>query len=161
GNSTGDAGSPELRVARERPGGREHDRTAPDTLAEGDDRCRRFAREPPLPQAAGRDDGRAIPVTRRIGAAPHPPRAGRHGRQHARRSQEAGRGPCDPLPKGGAVGRAGRPNGVSMKTVLTDRDQDVLIVTINRPDVRNAIDIATSKALHEAFEEYERDDRTS
>jgi enoyl-CoA hydratase len=45
-----------------------------------------------------------------------------------------------------------------MKTVLTDRDQDVLIVTINRPDVRNAIDIATSKILFEAFEEYERDD---
>ena len=28
-----------------------------------------------------------------------------------------------------------------MKTVLTDRDQNVLVVTINRPDVRNAIDI--------------------
>ena len=48
-----------------------------------------------------------------------------------------------------------------MKTVLTDRDQDVLIVTINRPEVRNAIDIATSKVLFEAFEEYERDDGTS
>ena len=48
-----------------------------------------------------------------------------------------------------------------MKTVLTDRDQDVLIVTINRPEVRNAIDIATSKVLFEAFEEYERDDGAS
>jgi len=48
-----------------------------------------------------------------------------------------------------------------MKTVLTDRDQDVLVVTINRPEVRNAIDIATSKVLFDAFEEYERDDGAS
>jgi enoyl-CoA hydratase/carnithine racemase len=48
-----------------------------------------------------------------------------------------------------------------MNTILTDRDQDVLIVTINRPEVRNAIDIATSKVLLGAFEEYERDDRSS
>ena len=48
-----------------------------------------------------------------------------------------------------------------MNTILTDRDQDVLIVTINRPEVRNAIDIATSKVLLGAFEEYERDDRAS
>ena len=46
-----------------------------------------------------------------------------------------------------------------MKTVLTDRDDDVLVVTINRPEVRNAVDIATSGALLGAFEEYERDDR--
>jgi enoyl-CoA hydratase len=46
-----------------------------------------------------------------------------------------------------------------MSNVLTERDRDVLIVTINRPEVRNAIDIATSKVLFEAFEEYERDDR--
>ncbi len=44
-----------------------------------------------------------------------------------------------------------------MKTVLIDRDQDVLIVTINRPEVRNAIDIATSEVLLRAFEEYESD----
>lgn len=48
-----------------------------------------------------------------------------------------------------------------MKSVLTDRDQDVVVITINRPDVRNAIDIATSKVLFEAFEEYERDDAAS
>ena len=48
-----------------------------------------------------------------------------------------------------------------MKTVLTDRDQDVLVVTINRPEVRNAIDIATSKVLFEAFEGYDRDDGAS
>ena len=48
-----------------------------------------------------------------------------------------------------------------MSTILTDRDKDVLVVTINRPEVRNAIDIATSKVLLGAFEEYERDDRAS
>ena len=48
-----------------------------------------------------------------------------------------------------------------MSNVLTDRDQDVLIVTINRPEVRNAIDIATSKVLFQAFEDYERDDGAS
>jgi enoyl-CoA hydratase/carnithine racemase len=48
-----------------------------------------------------------------------------------------------------------------MSTILTDRDKDVLVVTINRPEVRNAIDIATSKVLLDAFEEYERDDRAS
>jgi enoyl-CoA hydratase len=48
-----------------------------------------------------------------------------------------------------------------MSNVLTDRDQDVFIVTINRPDVRNAVDIATSQLLLEAFEQYERDDQAS
>jgi len=45
-----------------------------------------------------------------------------------------------------------------MSAILTDRDQDVLIVTINRPEVRNAVDIATSETLLGAFEQYERDD---
>jgi enoyl-CoA hydratase len=48
-----------------------------------------------------------------------------------------------------------------MSNVLTDRDQDVFIVTINRPDVRNAVDIATSQLLVEAFEQYERDNAAS
>jgi enoyl-CoA hydratase len=48
-----------------------------------------------------------------------------------------------------------------VSNVLTDRDQDVFIVTINRPDVRNAVDIATSQLLFEAFEQYERDDQAS
>jgi enoyl-CoA hydratase/carnithine racemase len=48
-----------------------------------------------------------------------------------------------------------------MSTVLADRDQDVLVVTINRPEVRNAVDIATSEALLAAFQEYERDERAS
>jgi enoyl-CoA hydratase len=48
-----------------------------------------------------------------------------------------------------------------MSNVLTKRDEDVLIVTINRPEVRNAIDIATSRLLFEAFEEYDHDDSVS
>jgi len=48
-----------------------------------------------------------------------------------------------------------------MSTILTDRDKDVLVVTINRPEVRNAIDIATSKVLLGVFEEYEWADRAS
>ena len=48
-----------------------------------------------------------------------------------------------------------------MSNVLIDRDRDILIVTINRPEVRNAIDIATSRELLDAFEGYERDDRAS
>ena len=48
-----------------------------------------------------------------------------------------------------------------MKTVSVDRDQDVLIVTINLPEVRNAVDIATSEVLLRAFQEYEQDDEAS
>ncbi len=48
-----------------------------------------------------------------------------------------------------------------MKTVLVDRDQDVLIVTINRPEVRNAVDIATSEVLLRAFQEFDEDDSAS
>jgi enoyl-CoA hydratase len=45
-----------------------------------------------------------------------------------------------------------------MNTILTHRDQDVLIVTINRPEVRNAVDIATAEVLLRAFQEYNQDD---
>src|SRR6266446_3222039 len=48
-----------------------------------------------------------------------------------------------------------------MKTVLVDRDQEVLIVTINRPEVRNAVDIATSEVLLRAFQEFDEDDSAS
>lgn len=48
-----------------------------------------------------------------------------------------------------------------MSTILTDRDQDVLIVIINRPEMRNAVDIATAETLVGAFQEYERDHRAS
>ena len=48
-----------------------------------------------------------------------------------------------------------------MSSVLVDRDRDVLVVTINRPEVRNAVDVPTAEALFHAFQEYDRDDRAS
>ena len=48
-----------------------------------------------------------------------------------------------------------------MSTVLLDRDGNVLVVTINRPAVRNAVDAPTAEALAAAFREYERDDGLS
>ena len=44
------------------------------------------------------------------------------------------------------------------KTLLVERDNKVLTITINRPQARNAVDSATAKALAEAFESFERDD---
>jgi len=46
----------------------------------------------------------------------------------------------------------------SRQTVLQKRDGKALIVTINRPDVRNAVDSATAAALSQAFQEFERDE---
>jgi enoyl-CoA hydratase len=48
-----------------------------------------------------------------------------------------------------------------MSRILLDRDDNVLVVTINRPAVRNAVDAPTAEALAAAFREYERDDRLS
>src|SRR5437879_986519 len=45
-----------------------------------------------------------------------------------------------------------------MSTVTVGRDRSVAIITINRPDRRNAVDIATAEALARAFEAYERDE---
>lgn len=45
-----------------------------------------------------------------------------------------------------------------MSTVLTERDGPVLIVTINRPERRNAVDLPTAKALFDAFNAFENDD---
>jgi enoyl-CoA hydratase len=44
-----------------------------------------------------------------------------------------------------------------MNTVLTETRGDVLIVTINRPEVRNAVDGATARALAEAFRDFDAD----
>src|SRR5207249_6711455 len=77
------------------------------------------------------------------------------------RSQEAGHRPQHPAQQDAAVAGPRSANGVSMSTVLTHRDQDVLIVTINRPAVRNAVDPPTAEALFRAFQEYDRDDRAS
>jgi enoyl-CoA hydratase len=48
-----------------------------------------------------------------------------------------------------------------MSNVLTDRDGDVWVVTINRPEVRNAVNVATAEALTEAFLAYDRDNALS
>ncbi|MBZ5525936.1 MAG: crotonase/enoyl-CoA hydratase family protein [Acidobacteriia bacterium] len=42
-------------------------------------------------------------------------------------------------------------------SVLIQRDEDVLIVTINRPQARNAVDSATATALTAAFQEFDND----
>ncbi len=46
----------------------------------------------------------------------------------------------------------------SMSTVIGGRDRSVAIITINRPELRNAVDIPTAEALSSAFQAYERDD---
>ena len=46
-------------------------------------------------------------------------------------------------------------------SILTDTDGPVLIVTINRPDRRNAVDSATAKALFETFKEFDANDNHS
>lgn len=43
-------------------------------------------------------------------------------------------------------------------TVLLDRHDHVLTITINRPQARNAVDAATALALFEAFDAFERDE---
>jgi enoyl-CoA hydratase len=48
-----------------------------------------------------------------------------------------------------------------MSTVRTERDGSVLVVTIDRPDVRNAVDVPTAEALLHAFQAYDRDDTLS
>jgi enoyl-CoA hydratase/carnithine racemase len=48
-----------------------------------------------------------------------------------------------------------------MSRILLDRDDNVLVVTINRPAVRNAVDAPTAEALAAAFRDYDRDDGLS
>jgi enoyl-CoA hydratase len=45
-----------------------------------------------------------------------------------------------------------------MSTVITEVDGPVLVVTINRPEVRNAVDEPTAVALNAAFDRFENDD---
>lgn len=45
-----------------------------------------------------------------------------------------------------------------MSSVLFDVDDDICTITINRPDVRNAVDGPTATALKEAFDRFEADD---
>jgi len=44
------------------------------------------------------------------------------------------------------------------QSVINRNDGKILIVTINRPEVRNAVDSATARALGEAFQQFEKDD---
>jgi enoyl-CoA hydratase len=48
-----------------------------------------------------------------------------------------------------------------MTSVKLDRDGDVLVVTINRPEVRNAIDRPTADELVAAFRDFDRDETLS
>ena len=43
-------------------------------------------------------------------------------------------------------------------SVIVEQDGPVTIVTLDRPDRRNAVDIPTAQALREAFDAFERDD---
>ena len=47
---------------------------------------------------------------------------------------------------------------MSQNSVITARNGQVLAVTINRPEVRNAVDSGTAAALAEAFNKFEADD---
>jgi enoyl-CoA hydratase len=49
------------------------------------------------------------------------------------------------------------PGGPRVGRVRVDRDGDVLVVSINRPEVRNAVDVTTAEALFHAFKAYEAD----
>jgi enoyl-CoA hydratase len=44
------------------------------------------------------------------------------------------------------------------KPLLVKRDNKILIVTINRPEARNAVNVATAAALRQAFQEFDRDE---
>lgn len=48
-----------------------------------------------------------------------------------------------------------------MNTVLVDRRGEVTVVTINRPEVRNAVDRPTAEALADAFRDFDVDDSSS
>lgn len=48
-----------------------------------------------------------------------------------------------------------------MNTVLLEQDGPVCIVTINRPERRNAVDLPTAQALFDAFAAFEADDAAS
>src|ERR1043165_9868778 len=46
-------------------------------------------------------------------------------------------------------------------SVKTETDGDVVVVTIDRPDVRNAVDGPTAAALAQAFRDFDADDALS
>ena len=57
-------------------------------------------------------------------------------------------------------GQAGCNPRMDTDTVRIERQDAVTIVTLDRPEVRNAVDGATARRLHEAFIAFEEDDTT-
>src|SRR5437899_2666850 len=51
-------------------------------------------------------------------------------------------------------------DGPGMDNVRVEREGEVLVVSINRPRVRNAVDVATAESLFHAFKAYD-DDQTA
>lgn len=51
-----------------------------------------------------------------------------------------------------------RHHGLTLTTIRTERRGTVTIVTIDRPEVRNAVDGPTAQALADAFQDFEEDD---
>ena len=63
------------------------------------------------------------------------------------------------VPSGGALTRsADRPRETTMSEVLRERQGHIEILTINRPEARNAINGAVATAFRDAFDELENDD---
>jgi enoyl-CoA hydratase len=48
--------------------------------------------------------------------------------------------------------------GIVSDNIIVDRLDDVAVITINRPGVRNAVDLATADALTEAFRAFDADE---
>ena len=45
-----------------------------------------------------------------------------------------------------------------MNKLRTERDGEILVISLNRPEVRNAVDEETAAALHEAFRRFDADE---
>ena len=57
--------------------------------------------------------------------------------------------------------RTPRPNGARTMTIRVDTDGPVRVITIDRPEVRNAVDGPTAAAFADAFRAFEADDTAS
>ena len=47
---------------------------------------------------------------------------------------------------------------IPAKLVVTEKTGHVMSISINRPEVRNCVNVETADQLYEAFQEFERDD---
>ena len=52
-------------------------------------------------------------------------------------------------------------DGTAMDSVRIEREGEVLVLSINRPEVRNAVDVATAEALFDTFKTYDADPTAS